>query len=53
MTTLQLLQETAGTAALLYAATIAISAITALITRDPDQRCAALRVVTLLVRGHR
>jgi hypothetical protein len=51
MTTLQLLTDTAGTAGLLYAGTIAISAITALATNDKEQRRAALQVLALLTRG--
>lgn len=51
MTTIQLLTNTAGAAGLLYAGTIAISAITALATADREQRRAALQVLALLTRG--
>ncbi|WP_130385954.1 hypothetical protein [Kribbella sp. VKM Ac-2569] len=53
MTTLQFLHDSAGAAGLLYAATITIAAITALASPDPEQRRAALEVLSLLVRGRR
>ncbi|MEU4607624.1 hypothetical protein AB0F43_31955 [Kribbella sp. NPDC023972] len=51
MTTLQLIHDIVGAAGLLYTTTVAIAAIAAIVSADPEQRRAALRVLALLVRG--
>jgi hypothetical protein len=51
MTMLQLIDEAAKSATVLYTWTIALSAITALTAPEPDQRQNARKVLALLLGG--
>lgn len=51
MSFLQLLDEAAKSAAVLYSWTIALSAATALVAPNPDQRQNAREILALLLRG--
>jgi hypothetical protein len=51
MNALELFGNGAGAAALLYACTIAMAAISAVASPDPKRRRAARRVLALLVRN--